>query len=520
LFAAVAAYAVFGVAAATAQVTVPIAYLVDQKALKAGGPAGTQLTFTLYSDMTCTTLVDQEDVNVENVILLETVKPFKPKNAAKTPATIRLVHHQSLATATSPLYLKVTGPPDVIVPIGGACQSQTSGGGAAGPTGPQGVTGPTGPQGEAGPTGAQGEGGPTGPPGEIGPTGPQGEIGPAGPQGEIGLTGPQGPTGATGPTGPQGETGPTGPQGDTGLTGPQGPTGPQGATGPTGPQGETGPTGPQGAAGPTGPQGTTGLTGSQGPAGETGPQGPQGATGPTGPQGATGLLPSGSAAGNTPYWDGSQWVTSSNNLFNNGGNVGVGTNIPGVKLDVAGSVNLTGNLTTGGKIKHVIQSGSVSGVTTIGTITGLNGAVDLAYDIEIHGTVTTNTDALVMIRFNGDTANASYASQLYRIDAGGGGGPELYTTNVGGVVLGRSVYSVNGSMGLRATCLTGSSARTQCISGDEFFASNGQLGLHSLMGTWNNTANVTSISLVIVTNGGVTSGATTFTGSWRVYALR
>ncbi len=129
-----------------------------------------------------------------------------------------------------------------------------------------------------------------------------------------------------------------GPQGPTGATGPQGPQGPTGATGPQGPQGLTGATGLQGA---TGPQGPIGLTGPQGPTGATGSQGPQGATGPqgpiglTGPQGPAGTLASGTSAGNTTYWNGTQWVLNSSNLFNNGGNIGIGTTSPGAALHIS-----------------------------------------------------------------------------------------------------------------------------------------------------------------------------------------
>ncbi|MFM1810158.1 MAG: hypothetical protein RLZZ382_1383 [Bacteroidota bacterium] len=125
-----------------------------------------------------------------------------------------------------------------------------------------------------------------------------------GPQGNAGATGPQGPAGATGPTGLTGATGPQGPAGATGLQGPAGATGP---------------------AGPTGPTGLTGATGATGSAGVAGPQGPTGATGPQGP---AGLLASGTAAGNTPYWDGTQWVLNSANLFNNGSSIGIGTVAP------------------------------------------------------------------------------------------------------------------------------------------------------------------------------------------------
>jgi hypothetical protein len=175
--------------------------------------------------------------------------------------------------------------------------------------------------------------------------------------GITGATGPQGPiglTGATGPQGIQGEQGPTGPTGPTGLTGSTGATG---ATGPQGIQGEQGPiglTGATGATGATGPQGLIGLTGAAGPTGATGPQGIQGEQGPigltgaTGPQGIqgeqgpTGLIAAGTTAGNTAYWDGTTWITNSSNIFNNGGNVGIGTTNPTVKLEVNGRLKTQG----------------------------------------------------------------------------------------------------------------------------------------------------------------------------------
>ena len=62
--------------------------------------------------------------------------------------------------------------------------------------------------------------------------------------------------------------------------------------------------------------------------GTPGPAGPIGLTGETGAQGATGLLSIGTAAGNTPYWNGSQWVVNGINLYNNGSNLGIGTTTP------------------------------------------------------------------------------------------------------------------------------------------------------------------------------------------------
>jgi hypothetical protein len=42
-------------------------------------------------------------------------------------------------------------------------------------------------------------------------------------------------------------------------------------------------------------------------------------------QGTDCLLPPGTQVGNTVYWDGSNWIVSSNHLFNNGTNVSIGT---------------------------------------------------------------------------------------------------------------------------------------------------------------------------------------------------
>ena len=119
--------------------------------------------------------------------------------------------------------------------------------------------------------------------------------------------------------------------------------GAQGATGATGARGATGPTGVNGAQGVTGATGPQGLTGAQGVPGATGPLGPvgatgaRGATGATGAVGPTGVLPNGSAVGNTPYWDGANWVTTSRNIYNDGGNVGVGTTSPLAKFQVNGT---------------------------------------------------------------------------------------------------------------------------------------------------------------------------------------
>ena len=215
--------------------------------------------------------------------------------------------------------------------------------GATGVTGPTGAAGTNGANGVTGPQGPQGNSGANGATGPTGATGQQGIQGLQGNTGATGLTGIQGVTGATGSTGIQGVQGVTGATGSTGVQGIQGNTGATGAQGIQGAIGNTGATGIQGNNGATGPQGLQGLTGNVGATGTQGVQGVTGATGLTGVQGiqgvtgATGFLQNGTAAGNTPYWDGSQWVTNSNNIYNNGSNVGIGTNNPSAsaKLEIS-----------------------------------------------------------------------------------------------------------------------------------------------------------------------------------------
>jgi len=52
------------------------------------------------------------------------------------------------------------------------------------------------------------------------------------------------------------------------------------------------------------------------------------------------LLPDGTSNGNTPFWNGTNWVVSSDNIYNEGQFVGIGTNLPVQRLHVNGHINI------------------------------------------------------------------------------------------------------------------------------------------------------------------------------------
>ncbi len=64
-------------------------------------------------------------------------------------------------------------------------------------------------------------------------------------------------------------------------------------------------------------------------------------------------LPAGTAVGNTMYWDGTQWVVSSANIYNAGSNVGIGTSSPVQQLDVNGNIGLSGSLQATGANQNI-----------------------------------------------------------------------------------------------------------------------------------------------------------------------
>jgi hypothetical protein len=202
------------------------------------------------------------------------------------------------------------------------------------------------------------------------------------------------------------------------ASGNPGPVGPQGVAGPAGANGIVGPIGPQGVAGVAGPQGAVGpigangAMGAQGVAGPAGPVGPQGASGATGPQGPAGILTAGSIAGNTPYWNGTNWITNNSNIFNNGGNVGIGVATPAAKLDIVGSIKIADGTQGVGKVLTSNASGLASWQTvgggsgwglvgSAGTVAGTNfiGTTDAqGFDIRTNNLLRTRITTKVKLK--------------------------------------------------------------------------------------------------------------------------
>jgi hypothetical protein len=118
--------------AAVRAADVPVTYTVDTTALKLA-ISGTNLTFELHTNATCTALAHTQILTVDNVSMLSVLKRSKPKNGLKPPKTTDIRATLTGVAPAAPLYAKVTG--TGITPIGGACQVQaasTFGSGATG----------------------------------------------------------------------------------------------------------------------------------------------------------------------------------------------------------------------------------------------------------------------------------------------------------------------------------------------------------------------------------------------------
>ena len=334
--------------------------------------------------------------------------------------------------------------------------------GATGATGPSGQNGTNGLNGATGATGATGSAGTNGINGATGATGPSGQDGTNGLNGATGATGATGSAGtngingATGATGATGLAGTNGVNGATGATGSAGTNGVNGATGATGSAGTNGINGVTGATGPSGQNGTNGLNGATGATGATGSagiNGANGATGVTGPTGATGVT---GASGSVNAWgltgntgttpatnfigtiDAQDFVTKTNSIeqmrVTSGGSVGIGTTLPGMKLDVVSTTDTANDAAIRGTNTGLTkQTYGVEGISNsnAGNASGVYGLATSA---------TANTNGV----YGEVLSNSSSAAGVY----GQGDGPG----SMG--VVGWSLASTGNGVGVFGTALS------------------------------------------------------------------
>lgn len=170
-----------------------------------------------------------------------------------------------------------------------------------------------------------------------------------------------------------------------------------------------------------GTPGATGATGPQGPAGINGTNGATGATGPQGATGSTGSLGAGSATGNTTYWDGTQWVLDNNNLYNNGGNVGIGVSNPiSAKLEVAGTTKTTGFQMTNGAASSTYLAGDASGNGTWATTSSLLAATNASI-----ATLNTSLSSLQTVVSANQTSTTAALNTKWGITGNGSTNPSV-----------------------------------------------------------------------------------------------
>lgn len=127
-------------------------------------------------------------------------------------------------------------------------------------------------------------------------------------------------------------------------------------------------------------------------------------------------LADGTEIGNTPYWDGTSWVTSSSNIYNNGSKVGIGVSTPEFKLHVSddasfnnvrvGTGNGSSNVKTNTAIGfEVLKNNTVGNYNTAGGY----------YSLSNNTSGNFNTAFGDYTLFNNTTGNANTAVGNYSL---------------------------------------------------------------------------------------------------------
>ena len=189
----------------------------------------------------------------------------------------------------------------------------------------------------------------------------------------------------------------------------------------------------------------------------------------------SGSLPSGTLNGQTLRYNGSGWVTS-NTLFNDGTDVGIGTTGPGAKLDVRGGINAGTNGTE--------FTVSTAGVVTGGTYNGqtISSAANFTGTLTIADTLTAN--GAVVLGDSGD--NVTINSDVWDISAAGAA-TGLASVTASGALNGGSL--TDGTLTITGGAITGATGIT----------SSGTITFTGLSGDTDNTILILNSSNQIAT---------------------
>lgn len=107
-------------------VDVPVMYLAEEKPLRSDAPVGTVLTFELYADSSCTTMLHSEDVAIDN-ITISRLRTLKVKGAVKPSKAVELLYtltDVAAPTANEYTAVEVVGPG--VVGVDRSCQPQAA----------------------------------------------------------------------------------------------------------------------------------------------------------------------------------------------------------------------------------------------------------------------------------------------------------------------------------------------------------------------------------------------------------
>ena len=177
-------------------------------------------------------------------------------------------------------------------------------------------------------------------------------------------------------------------------------------------------------------------------------------------------------AGNTTYWNGSSWVTNNSNLFNNGGNIGIGTITPSQKLDILGNLRVTGKMKSTDSIASntIVNAGTsinaalgykFNNLATTGKYLRGNGTYIVldtisALDLPVRLTPWRKTGTNVYLANTGDFVGIGTSNPAFNLDIVGSGPAIQVKDNGAGLalaILDKSSFSGNNYYVLRTAGL-------------------------------------------------------------------